>query len=162
MTGNYYQILKKCISIFQCVWIWNIFCYEVYVHLCCLSMWIMMTVKAVCVVASVYVSDQCWVNMLCELVCVLVGQWGGLMETFIYSSLFEGATSPREGYSHQAHMALLNTLHAHTHTHAHTFQATLHCLSFLKSYPCLETVLAGKTSRLKHQRNPPPPYSAGH
>lgn len=39
------------------------------------------------------------------------------METFIYSSLFEGATSAREGYSHQAHMALLNTLHTHTCTH---------------------------------------------
>ena len=83
------------------------------------------------------------------------------METFIYSSLFEGATSAREGYSHQAHMALLNTLHARTHKE-HTFQPTLHCLSFRKSYPCLETVLAGKTSPLKHQRNPPPPYSAGH
>ncbi len=53
-------------------------------------------------------------------VCVFSGAVGGLMETFIYSSLFEGATSAREGYSHQAHMALLNTLHVHTRTHTHT------------------------------------------
>lgn len=72
-------------------------------------------------------TEKCWVNMLCVCACVCVsGAVGGLMETFIYSSLFEGATSAWEGYSHQIHMALFNTLH--THTHKHTFQCTLHCV----------------------------------
>lgn len=92
---------------------------------------------------------------------------GGLMGSFIYSFLFEGAPLTQEGHAHQVHMALFNTLLADTHTYAYTHTHTLHssphyCLSVPESYPCSETVLAGKTSPLKHRRNPPPPNSTGH
>lgn len=113
----------------------------------------------VCMYRVLCVSELCWVNML----CALVFEWGSWRTNgdvhlllFVWRSYFSlrGILSP------QAHMVLLNTLH--THTHAHAFQPTLHCLSFLKSYPCLETVLPGKTRLLEYPWNPTPPYSTGH
>lgn len=65
------------------------------------------------------VSELCWVNMLCALVC-LNGAAGGLMEMFIYSSLFEGATSVWEGYSHHRPTWCCLTPCTHTHMHIHS------------------------------------------